>query len=117
MGVRNAFETIQVEMKEKGGEKDAKDGNECLFGEEDIRKHVFKVGEKCLIEDPEVWMEDENIFAVYLFHEETRQSMEKGKVGEIQEARQDEPKKGELENKHVPKICERSSQQVQGERQ
>ena len=42
-----------------------------------------------MIGDQEVWMEDENIFAVYLFDEETRHSMEKSKVGETQEARKD----------------------------
>ena len=34
-GIKDVFENIQVEMKDKGGEKDAKDGNECLFGEEE----------------------------------------------------------------------------------
>jgi len=104
VGIQNGFETIQVEMKEKGGEKDAKDGNECQHGEEEIRKHDFKGGGKCLIGDPEVWMEDGNIFAVYLFHEETRPSMEKRKVRETKEAREDVPMKGELEKKTVPKI-------------
>jgi len=32
MGIKDVFETIQVEMKEKVGEKDTKDGNEYLFG-------------------------------------------------------------------------------------
>jgi len=104
VGIRDVFETIQVEMKEKGGEKDAKDGNECLFGEEEIRKHDVKGGEKCLIGNEEVWMEDENIFAVYLFHQETRHSMEENKVRESQGAREDQPMSGEVENKHVPKI-------------
>ncbi len=49
-------------------------------------------------------MEDENIFVVYLFHEKQGHSIKKSKVGETQEARKDEPKKGKLENKHVPKI-------------
>jgi len=102
MGVRNVFETIQVEMKEKGGEKDAKDGKECLFGEEEIRKHDFKGGEKCLIGDPEVWMEDQN--AVYLFDEETRHSMEERKGRESPGAREDQPMSGDLEKKNVPKI-------------
>ena len=38
VGIQDVFETIQVEIKEKGGEKDVKDGNECLFGEEELRK-------------------------------------------------------------------------------
>ncbi len=88
MGIQIGFETIQVEMKEKGREKDAKDGNGCPFGEEELRRHDPKGGEKCLIGDPEVWMVDENIFAVYLFHEETR----------------DQPMSGDLEKKNVPKI-------------
>ena len=54
VGIKDAFQTIQVEMKERGGEKDAKDGYECLFGEEEIRKHDVKGGEKCLIGDKEV---------------------------------------------------------------
>jgi len=101
-GIQDVFETIQVEMKEKGGEKDTKDGKECLFGEEEIRKHDFKGGEKCLIGDPEVWMEDEN--AVYLCHKKKRHSIVKRKGRESQGERKDEPKKGELENKHVPMI-------------
>jgi len=102
VGIQDVFEIIQVEMKEKGGEKDAKDGKECLFGEEEIREHDFKGGENCLIGDPEVWMEDQN--AVYLFNEETRHSTEENIERESQGARKDEPKKRELENKHVPKI-------------
>ncbi len=93
MGVRNVFEIIQVEMKAKGGENDAKDGKECLFGEEEIRIHEDKGGEKFLIGDPVFWMKDENIFAVYLFHEETR------RVGK----------------ENCSKDCERSSEQIQAE--
>jgi len=64
VGVRDVCVTIQVEMEEKGGEKDAKDGKEYLLGEEEIRNHDAKGGGKCLIGDQEVWVEDEN--AVYL---------------------------------------------------
>jgi len=102
MGVRNVFETIQVEMIERGGEKDAKDDKECLFGEEEIRKRDFQGGEKCLIGDPEVWMEDQNV--VYLFDEETRHSMEERKGRESPGAREDQPMSGDLEKKNVPKI-------------
>jgi len=102
MGIQNDNETIQVEIKEKDGEKDAKDGKEYLLGEEEVRNHHVKSGEKCLIGDEEVWMKDEN--AVYLFHEETRHSMEKKKGRESQKARKDEPMEGELERKIVPKI-------------
>jgi len=102
MGIQNDNETIQVEIKEKDGEKDAKDGKEYLLGEEEVRNHHVKGGEKCLIGDEEVWMIDEN--AVYLFHEETRHSMEKKKGRESQKARKDEPMEGELERKIVPKI-------------
>ena len=91
-------------MKEKGGEKDAKDGNECLFGEEELRKHDLKGGEKCLIGDEEVWMEDENIFSVYLFHEETRHSMEERKGRESPGARENKPMSGDLEKTNVPKL-------------
>ena len=44
--VKDGFETIQVEMKEKDGEKDAKDGNEYQIGEEEVRNHDVKGGEK-----------------------------------------------------------------------
>ena len=64
MGVRDVFEIIQVEIKGKGGENDAKDGNECLLGEEEVRNHDVKGGENFLIGDPEFWMEDENICAL-----------------------------------------------------
>jgi len=104
MGVRNVFETIQVEMKEKGGEKDAKDGNEYQIGEEENRKHDFKGGENCLIRDPEVWMEDENIFVVYLLHEKKRHSIKRSKRRETHGEREDQSMSGELENQHVPKI-------------
>ncbi len=105
VGIQDVFETIQVEIKEKGGEKYVKDGNECLFGEEEIRKHDVKCGEKCLIGDEEVWMEDENIFAVYLFDEATRHSMEENKVRESPGEREDKQMSGEVENQHVlPKI-------------
>jgi len=105
VGIQDVFETVQVERKAKCGEKDAKDGKECLHGEEEIRKHDFKGGGKCLIGDPEVWMEDENIFAVYLFHEETRHSMEENKVRESPGEREDKQMSGEVENQHVlPKI-------------
>jgi len=57
-----------------------------------------------LIEDEEVWMEDKNIFALYLFHEKKRQSFKKSKVRETQGAREDQPMKGELTKKIVPKI-------------
>ncbi len=86
VGIKDVFETIQVEIKEKGREKDTKDGNEYLFREEEIRKHNVKGGEKCLIRDEEVWMEDENIFAVYLFHKKKRHSIKKSKVRETQGA-------------------------------
>jgi len=102
--VKDGFETIQVEMKEKGGEKDAKDGNEYQIGEEEVRNHDVKGGENFLIGDPEVWMEDGNIFAVYLFNEETRHSMEQRKGRESQGAREEKLMSGELENHHVPKI-------------
>jgi len=94
----------QSKEKERNGEKDAKDGKECLFGEEEIRKHDFKGGEKCLIGDEEVWMEDGNNFAVYIFHEETRHSMEERKGRESPGAREYQPMKGELEKKIVPKV-------------
>ena len=93
-----------MEMKKEGGEKDAKDGNEYQIGEEEVKHHDVKGGGKCLIGDPEVWVEDKNIFPVYLFHEETRPSMEKRKVRETKEAREDVPMKRELEKKTVPKI-------------
>jgi len=48
VNINHGFETIQVEMKEKGKEKDAKDGNECLIGEEEIRKYDDKSGEYSL---------------------------------------------------------------------
>ncbi len=48
-------------------------------------------------------MEDENIFAVYLFHEKKRNSIEKQKVRETQGTK-DQSMSGEVENKHVPKI-------------
>ena len=57
-----------------------------------------------MIGDPEFWMEDENIFAVYLFHEETRHSMEERKGRKSQGAREEKPMSGELEIHHVPKI-------------
>jgi len=104
MGIKNGFETIKVEMKEKGGEKDAKDGKECLLGEEEVRNHDVKGGEIFLIGDQEVWMEDGNIFAVNLFHEETRHSMEENKVKESPGAREDKQMSGDVENQHVPKI-------------
>jgi len=59
VGIKDGFETIQVEMKAKDGEKDAKDGNEYQIGEEEIRNHDVKGGEKYLIGDPKVWREDE----------------------------------------------------------
>jgi len=52
VGVKDGFETIQVE---------ARDDYECLFGEEEVRNHDIKGGEKCLIGDEEVWMKDENL--------------------------------------------------------
>jgi len=104
VGIKNGFETIQTEMKEKGGEKDAKDGNECLFGEEEIRKPDARGREKCLIGDKEVWMEDENIFAVYLLHEKKRHSITKNRVRETHGEREEQPMSGEVENQHVPKI-------------
>jgi len=39
-----------------------------------------------LIGDEEVWMEDENMFAVYLFHKKKRHSIKKNKVRETQGA-------------------------------
>jgi len=104
MDIKDGFKTFKVERKVKGGEKDAKDGKECLFGEEEVRNHDVKGGEKFLIGDPEFWMEDENIFAVYLFHEETRHSMEERKGRKSQGAREEKPMSGELEIHHVPKI-------------
>jgi len=56
------------------------------LGEEEIRKHDFKGGEKCLIGDEGIWMEDENIFADYLFHEKKRNAIKKRKVRETQGA-------------------------------
>jgi len=104
MDIKKVFETIKVEMKEKGEEKDAKDGKEYQSGEEEVRNHDVKGGGKYLIGDPEVWMENENIFAVYLLHGKKRHYIKSSKVRETQGAREDEPMKGELEKKTVPKI-------------
>jgi len=114
VGVKDGFETIQVEMKEDGKEclhgeeevrnHDVKDGEECLFGEEEVRNHGVKGGEKCLNGDPEVWMEDENIFAVYLLHGKKRHYIKRSKVRETHGERKDQPMSGELESQHVPKI-------------
>jgi len=93
-----------VEMKEKGEEKDAKDGKEYQSGEEEVRNHDVKGGEKYLIGDPEVWMEDENIFAVYLLHGKKRHYIKRSKVRETQGAREDQPMSGDLEKKNVHKV-------------
>ena len=104
MSVRNVFETIKVDMEEKGGEKDAKDGKECQIGEETTRNHDVKGEEKCLNGDPEVWMQDANIFDVFLNHQKERHSIEKGKVSKIHGEREDQQMSGELGKKLVPKI-------------
>ena len=43
VGIQNGFETIQVEMKEKVGERGAKDGNACLFGKKKSRNMILSV--------------------------------------------------------------------------
>jgi len=86
VGIRDGYETIHVEMKENSGEKDAKDSNECLFGEEENRKLDVKGRDKHLIGDEEIWMEDTNIFAIHLLHEKKRYFIKKIKVRETQGA-------------------------------
>ena len=74
------------------------------LGRKKIRKHDVKCGEKHLIGDEEVWMEDENIFAVYLLHGKKRHYIKRSKVRETQGAREDQPMPGDLEKKNVPKV-------------
>ena len=57
-----------------------------------------------MLGDEEVWMEDENILAVYLFHEKQRHFIKRSKVRETHGERKDQPMSGEVESQHVPKI-------------
>jgi len=68
--------------------------------------------------DEEVWMEDENIFAVDLLHEKKRRSIKKSKVRETQGANENMQGIEDLENQIVLlQREERSSEQIQGEKQ
>ena len=57
-----------------------------------------------MIGDEVIWMEDKNIFAVYLFHGKKRHFIKRSKVRETQGAREDQPMSGEVEKKIVLKI-------------
>ncbi len=103
-------------MKEEGGEKDAQDGNEYRLGEEEIRNHDVKGGEKCLIGDEVIWMEDKNVFAVYIMYEKKRHSIKKSMVRETQGVNENMQVIEELEADCLERE-ERSSEQIQGKSQ
>jgi len=102
-GAEEGSEIVQVKLKEKCGEREAKDEEEYLFGEEEIWEKYVEHEKNCSIGDKENGMEKENMCGVYLCQERKRHFIKENKVREMKGVRENVLKSGELKKKIVPK--------------